>query len=240
MILFVKLLLAHLITDFLLQPTRWVEAKRRHFLASWQLYVHALLHGVVSLIFVANITFWPWAVALAIVHLAIDITKLYLTRRYPTIDWFFHDQIAHVITLIAITLIVLQPPFLFEWFNHPKIWLLATAICLLTYPAAVAINHIMRGWAQETEEQLSYSLKNAGKYIGIVERILIFTFILFNQWAAIGLLVTAKSVFRFGNLRNENNRKLTEYFLLGSLVSLLWAVIVSISYQAALYIVVKN
>lgn len=240
MILFVKLLLAHLITDFLLQPNRWVEAKRRYFLASWQLYVHALLHGLVSYIFVAEVTFLPWAAALSIAHLTIDTTKLYLMRRYPHTDWFFHDQIAHGISIIAIAWAILRPSLAVVGFDNPKIWLIATAICLLTYPAAVAIKHILREWTKETEEQLSLSQRNAGKYIGIVERILIFIFILYNQWAAIGLLVTAKSVFRFGNLRNESNRKLTEYFLLGSLVSLLWAVIVSIAYKAAMEIVVTN
>ncbi|MCX7985867.1 MAG: hypothetical protein N2662_02875, partial [Bacteroidales bacterium] len=68
------------------------------------------------------------------------------------------------------------------------------------------------------------------RYIGIFERLLMFVFILYNQWAAIGLLVTAKSVFRFGDLRNSSDRKLTEYILLGSLISMLWAVTISLSY----------
>ncbi|MGC8824985.1 MAG: DUF3307 domain-containing protein [Bacteroidales bacterium] len=240
MILFVKLLLAHLIADFLLQPTSWVQAKRRHFIASWQLYLHALLHGVIAFAFVADIAFWPWALALALVHLAIDIAKLYLMRRFPHIDWFFPDQAAHLLSLIAIAMAITKPQLAIVWLDNPKMWLTLTATLLLTYPAAIAINHIMRKWTNEIEESLRLSLKNSGKYIGIFERLLIFTFILYNQWAAIGLLMTAKSVFRFGNLRNENNRKLTEYILLGSFVSLLWAVTVSITYIGALDVVANN
>jgi|YNPBryantNP2012_1023418.scaffolds.fasta_scaffold04310_4 hypothetical protein len=234
MILFVKLLLAHLISDFLLQPTSWVMAKRRNFLASWQLHLHALLHGIVAFVFIADITFWPWAIAISVVHWIIDVIKLYLSRRYPDVDWFFPDQAAHIVTIIIITIAILRPQLSLAWIDNPKLWFMATAIFLLTYPAAVAIAHIMRGWAKETEQQLSHSLKNSGKYIGIFERLLIFVFILYNQWAGIGLLVTAKSVFRFGNLRSESNRKLTEYVLLGSLISMLWAVVVSIGYMALL------
>lgn len=38
MILLLKLLLAHLVGDFLLQPRRWVEAKNTRKLRAWQLY----------------------------------------------------------------------------------------------------------------------------------------------------------------------------------------------------------
>ena len=40
-----------------------------------------------------------------------------------------------------------------------------------------------------------------------------------QQWAAIGLLIAAKSVFRFGDLNKGKNRKLTEYVLIGTLLS---------------------
>ena len=43
MILFIKLVLAHLIGDFILQPASWVKAKEEFKLKAWQLYAHVAM-----------------------------------------------------------------------------------------------------------------------------------------------------------------------------------------------------
>jgi hypothetical protein len=48
------------------------------------------------------------------------------------------------------------------------------------------------------------SLSSAGKYIGILERLLVFTFIMVNHWEGVGFMVAAKSVFRFSDLHRQN------------------------------------
>ncbi|MEF9478362.1 hypothetical protein OWR28_12305 [Chryseobacterium sp. 1B4] len=48
------------------------------------------------------------------------------------------------------------------------------------------------------------SLSSAGKYIGILERLMVFTFIMVNHWEGVGFMVAAKSVFRFSDLRRQN------------------------------------
>lgn len=69
---------------------------------------------------------------------------------------------------------------------------------------------------------------NAGMYIGIVERLLILIFILFAQWQAVGFLLTAKSVFRFKDIQDGKDRKITEYILPGTLVSYGIAILIGI------------
>lgn len=76
----------------------------------------------------------------------------------------------------------------------------------------------MEHWKLDPEVQ-EESLKNAGKYIGWLERSLILTLLLFDQWSAIGFLAMAKSVFRFGDMSRSKDRKLTEYILIGTLLS---------------------
>jgi hypothetical protein len=44
-------------------------------------------------------------------------------------------------------------------------------------------------------------------------------FVITGKWEAIGFLLAAKSVFRFGDLRKSKDRKLTEYILIGTLIS---------------------
>jgi hypothetical protein len=75
------------------------------------------------------------------------------------------------------------------------------------------------------------SLKDAGAYIGILERLLVFIFIIVNHWEAVGFLITAKSVFRFGDLKESKHRKLTEYILIGTLISFGIAIVVGLLFK---------
>lgn len=77
----------------------------------------------------------------------------------------------------------------------------------------------MTNWSRALNESTDESLINAGKYIGILERLFVFTFIVTGHWEAIGFLMAAKSIFRFGDLKESKDRKLTEYILIGTLLS---------------------
>ena len=58
-----------------------------------------------------------------------------------------------------------------------------------------------------------------GELIGYLERLLILTFALVGSYAAVGVVLAAKSIFRFGELNQSANRSMTEYVLIGSLLS---------------------
>lgn len=72
----------------------------------------------------------------------------------------------------------------------------------------------------------SSGLKDAGKYIGMLERLFVFLFVLTNFWEGIGFLLAAKSIFRFGDLKDTNDVKLTEYILIGTLLSFGLAILI--------------
>jgi hypothetical protein len=78
---------------------------------------------------------------------------------------------------------------------------------------------LLTNWSIELKDGESESLANAGKYIGILERLFVFVFVVTGQWQAVGFLLAAKSVFRFGDLKESKDRKLTEYILIGTLLS---------------------
>jgi hypothetical protein len=226
-----KLILAHLIADFFLQPKAWVKAKRQNVFTKWQLYIHALIHGLLSFIFVAEWWFLPWALAITVSHLLVDAAKSGLQKQFTEHQWFFADQAAHLAFIFLFWYLIKHPAISFAWINSYKVWLTATALFLLTLPASISISHLMKRWTAEIEDD---SVKKSGKYIGIIERLLMFVFILYNQWAAIGLLITAKSVLRFGDLKNEKERIMTEYIILGTLLSLLCAVVITIGFMGML------
>jgi hypothetical protein len=87
----------------------------------------------------------------------------------------------------------------------------------------------MSKWEQEVKPQ--ESLNAAGTYIGILERLLVFSFVVTNHWEGIGFLLAAKSIFRFGDLSNAKDRKLTEYVLVGTLMSFAIAIGISLLYK---------
>ncbi|MEM6866451.1 MAG: DUF3307 domain-containing protein, partial [Bacteroidota bacterium] len=155
-------------------------------------------------------------------HYCIDLGKLVLTNQKNHRWLFVVDQIMHL-GIIAV-LVYWKEPF---QLNLGHLWeseslLLVSCIIFVTYVSGVIIRLLLAPYIEEvakddTEE--GGSLKNAGKYIGMLERLFIFGFILMGQWAAIGVLIAAKSVFRFGDLNKGKNRKLTEYVLIGTLLS---------------------
>jgi hypothetical protein len=99
----------------------------------------------------------------------------------------------------------------------------------VTFPASIIMGKLLEPMSDQIELDHK-SLPNAGKYIGIIERLFVLTFIILGRWEAIGLLITAKSVFRFNDLKERNSRKLTEYILIGTLLSFGLAIISGIIY----------
>lgn len=84
-------------------------------------------------------------------------------------------------------------------------------------PTSALISTILSPWIKEIDK--SGSLANAGTLIGYLERLLILTFVLLEQWEAVGFLLTAKSILRFNEIQNAKVRSLSEYVLLGTLLS---------------------
>jgi hypothetical protein len=82
------------------------------------------------------------------------------------------------------------------------------------------------------------SLHKAGTYIGMLERLFIFIFIVIGRWEVIGFLLAAKSVFRYGDLSKAGDRKLTEYILIGTLLSFGLAMLIGITYTYLVQIIV--
>lgn len=79
---------------------------------------------------------------------------------------------------------------------------------------------------KEAHEQAASSpergFPDGGKLIGQLERFLIFLFVMTGQVEGVGFLVAAKSVFRFGELSDHQNRLEAEYITIGTLMSFSW------------------
>lgn len=229
MLMFIKLILAHLIGDFILQPQKWVLHKQGNKIKSKYLYFHILLHFLLYLLLLWDLTLWKVALVIAGGHFCIDLLKLYTDGFFKNKSIpFFIDQILHIILIYCCV-------FYANLYEHTLAifqdldWYLITAIVFVTYPAAVIMGKILERMSDQIETDHK-SLPNAGKYIGIIERLFVLIFIVIGRWEVIGLLIAAKSVFRFNDLKERNNRKLTEYILIGTLVSFGLAILAGLFY----------
>lgn len=234
MLLFIKLLLAHLLGDFIGQPNSWVADKEAKKHKSLYLYLHILLHGVLTAILVGEIQFIPYAVFITISHGIIDLIKLHFQKNKTKRTWFIVDQILHVLVLIGVVFLYQNKSIDISWFGN-QFWILITGILLVTKPTSIFIKIIISIWSPESSNAHSdNSLAKAGNYIGILERLFVFCFILTGHFEAIGFLLAAKSVFRFGDLKEAKDRKLTEYVLIGTLLSFGTAILTGLIVQALL------
>ena len=235
MILLLQLLLAHLLGDFMLQPTSWVKAKEARKAGAYQLYLHVLLHYLLIMLLVWDQGFWLWGLAIATSHLLIDIWKLYAQQKGNRRNYFFADQALHLLVLILAWMGYHEIPFSPSAIDQGQVFLLLTSMVLLTKPLSITIKTLISTWTPYTERHQNDSLENAGKYIGYLERVLVFVFIVSNHWEAVGFLITAKSVFRFGDLKASRERKLTEYVLIGTLLSFGAAICIALLYLQVQY-----
>jgi hypothetical protein len=149
MILFVKLLLAHLLGDFLLQPNSWVLDKESKKHKSIYLYIHTLLHGILAWILVGEIKFGWYALLLALSHGFIDFLKLRFQKKKTKRNWFVVDQILHLIMILVITSLYQNLSVDYTFFDN-QFWILLTGILFLTKPTSILIRNIISIWTPES------------------------------------------------------------------------------------------
>lgn len=231
---FVLLLAGHLLADFVLQSDALVERKldlrqrgdalQRHY---WQVCLaHALwllpLHPMIAILV---------APFLAAAHFVIDGWKLRRQdKQGASLTLFLQDQGLHLLSLLLFTAFLSQmsPDALIQGWWGIETWgpwaVLASGLLLNGRFAGYLVGEFLARYRPqvEGEEPLSDDLLRAGRVIGVLERALLFIFLMQGAWSAAGLVVTAKSIVRFHDMER---RSFAEYYLLGTLASFLFAVV---------------
>ena len=222
---FAALLLAHVFADFVLQTNAMAEEKAlrqpRPFI------LHLLVVGLTAAIVLRPQDLQSGMVlcGLILVHGAIDLVK---TRAASDRVWpFLADQAAHLATLLLVAFFF--PGLWASGFgtNHIPGWIpafatLISGAILATRTGAFVVGLFMRPW----EGRGPAGLPSGGKYIGHLERGLIFLLVLAGTAEGIGFLIAAKSVLRFGAVKDE--AELSEYVIIGTLASFGWAFAVTL------------
>jgi len=233
-------LLAHLLGDFPLQSSRLRRAKCKGRVGAY--FGHGVVHLLVLVlcvgvftgsIWLTTLRFWIVSLIYVAAHLAIDRTKQGLVNRIGfanSASIFLADQLLHLGTIAGLAWLVSCPSWMsvksqFTWTAATGDRVLEAGIVYVAvvFAGGYAIRYLTRNLAAgierpgETEEQV----KNAGMYIGWLERFLVMTAILVQSPSMVGLILTGKSIARFPELKE----RFAEYFLIGTLLSIGLAVI---------------
>lgn len=246
-LLIVRLLLAHILGDFLLQTKGMCERKKA--LTTWKGWKYQLAHAFIytAAVYVLVAQWWCWELPLLIggTHFAVDVAKALIEKRMCAADsegdkaregdtnfvnrkkllLFVLDQFFHLSALALAYFWLLDGKGMPLDFNLLEVGIYALTYLSVLTPTAVFIQNFFSGLGGSKDKK---SLPLGGTYIGYLERILIVSFILSGWMEGIGYLLAAKSVFRFGELRNNKELMHTEYILLGTFLSFTVAVVVGL------------
>lgn len=230
---FAALVCAHFIGDFILQPSWMIREKRRPEV----LLLHIAIIVALSAILLGAIHL-PILIAVALTHTLADHIKLH---RYPSdaAEPFLLDQAIHLVVIFDLALLF---PNAFDngaWSTlsqeNKTIFLqaitLASGFIASVNAGAAMIAKIMGPISKELEsptiQATAQGLANGGLYIGWLERSLIFVLVLSGNPEGVGFLIGAKSILRIGELKDGHDRKLTEYIIIGTMLSFGWGLTIA-------------
>lgn len=216
-----QLLLAHILADFFLQNKKMVNAKRGKGARRWAaLAGHSLLHAITAYVLVGEWHSWQIPAVLFTTHFVIDSGKIRIGR--DSLGIFLKDQCLHLMVVVGLWL-WLMPGNLRESLSLVVDMLpsnclpIVVAYALMLRPTAILLALILKRW--QLGNMTAGSLPEAGKWIGYLERMMTLTFVLTGHIEGVGFLLAAKSVFRFGDLKEAKDIKTTEYVMIGTMWS---------------------
>ncbi len=227
----------HILADYYFQTNKIADNKESSF-------KYLLLHCFVYLLTMVGVVLplfsWQlvqWALFIAIIHFIIDSCKALLSKRFVFTDLqkvllYFIDQILHILTILFVLAVIIFNATniayidfltnLIHTFHINPIqlgsWLVI--LLLIMQPSSITIRKVLDHFNPKTTDN---GIANAGALIGVFERLLILFMLYANQYAAIGFVLTAKSIARYNKIAEEP--AFAEYYLLGTLLSSLLVIV---------------
>ena len=111
------------------------------------------------------------------------------------------------------------------------------AYIIVIYGGSFFVGHFLKIYKLSEITPDSTGLKGVGSRIGKAERMIILTLALLGEFGAISFVFVAKSMARFEQLKK---RQFAEYYLLGTLLSILFALIIALIIQGLVTILANS
>ena len=248
---FLGLYLAHLLTDFVLQSDRMVASKKGG--AALAYLGHGAIHFFSAALFLGfaipglavRLGFYASILGLTLVHLGIDWLKIRLVRSDTLEDGaatFLGDQAVHAVTVFLTTWLITRPPFgtllaKIHWAQSAieKPLLVSVIYVGVIFGGGYVIRFFTKPLTKQDMSILGETtneMQNAGLYIGWLERFVVLTALVLQSPATVGLILTAKSIARYPEMKSV---RFAEYFLVGTLLSMSLGIIGGLILLKVLY-----
>lgn len=239
----IPLFAGHVLGDFLLQTDEDIKNKGQKRI----LLKHSLTIGFLSYVLIGIVQAWLIGLIIFLSHAIIDYIRSRISKDNLRI--FVYDQLSHLVIILILSLVLTSQgfyPYSSLWLRYLGKWFYSLVVIITGAVVCVNVGGIVVGLSvkpfldqlketgessnntsSESHDIQARGFKDGGKIIGYLERALIYLFVLVNQPIAIGFLIAAKSVFRFGEVKERANRMEAEYIIIGTLYSFLFGLLVS-------------
>lgn len=225
------MLSGHILGDYYTQTASMAQKKSNRLI--WVL-IHSLMYFITFVIVslpVLSLDTMKINVMVSLCHGMVDLLKFFYLRRQekesPAI--FLIDQCIHLMCIVVLAYIWTKNNIqlreiewakdFFETVNISEIlickWILG--LLVIYKPANILIQNLIGGYKPNSNCAHGSRDNKAGRKIGVIERFIIFIMVYLNQYSAIGLVLTAKSIARYDQITKDE--EFAEYYLLGTLMS---------------------
>lgn len=186
----IAMFLAHLVGDYILQWNSLAAWKARELRG---VFFHCVIVFIVTWAFILPINpgWWPWVVFIGVLHFLIDAVQLKIKLPVPPLVRFTVDQFAH---FAVITFALAAGGYLDVHYvglniqtslQSDRLMLFALAYAFITMPAWVVVKFAAYGLVNGSAPDFSGS----SKYLAMLERILITTFVALGQFFLVPLVI---------------------------------------------------
>ncbi|MEI6100570.1 MAG: DUF3307 domain-containing protein [Eubacteriales bacterium] len=231
--------IAHILGDFYFQRERLVQYKNKFFRG---LLLHSLIYaGSVYAVILPIFGFDAvlYASVFACAHFIIDFAKFIVLKcskegfaMRQEAGIYSIDQMLHIACIITICVLLagqnipmlgwMQPFFNVIGLGSMKFFQWLCVLLLVAHPANITFKKIFSKYKPQDMDKTGQP-NNTGALIGSMERIVSVFLISVGQYAAIGLILTAKSIARYNKI--AENKQFAEYYLIGTIFSILFSIV---------------
>jgi hypothetical protein len=157
--LLLRLVIAHLLTDFVFQPKSWVKDRTEKKGRSKKLYLHVFVTTIVAYILSGQYNNWIIPLVIFVTHLIIDYIKAKTSK--DNFNYFIADQVAHLFVIVILWLSVENKwsaiqPLAETLFQSTRFWITAAAYIFVSWPLGIVIGKATQKWRDRiNREKLS-------------------------------------------------------------------------------------
>ncbi len=224
----IAMFLAHLVGDYILQWDRLALWKSRELKG---VLAHGLVVSFVTFLFILpfNPVWWQGAAFISILHIVIDAVQLKVKPPILPLFRFILDQIAHIAVIVAalaaggyLTSSMLTVGVI-PVIHNDRLWLYLLGYAFVTMPAWVLVKFAAYGLVKGSGPTFP-GISN--KYLGILERILITTFVALGQFILVPFIAIPRLVVEWPVVRDGEE---TAVYLAEFLASITLAVLIGLA-----------